>query len=95
LYALGDYENALRDFYASIANRENLLSEVRKNPRYIHASSDSVNLYLRGFTSASLLCIAECQFGSGAYDLALKEINRSMDNLPQMKEIKKENYYNV
>lgn len=94
-FALGDYKNALVDFYAAISDNENLKAEVKMNPRYARASDDSVNLYIQGFTAATRLSIAESKFALGDHETALTEINKGLDVLPNISELRKESYYQV
>ncbi|MEN9640406.1 MAG: Lipopolysaccharide assembly protein [Bacteroidota bacterium] len=90
-----NYTNALTDYYLSIQNKDNLIYDIEANQKHTGLEIDSMGTFIKAFLASMQISIAESKFALGQYDEALIEINKGIEMAPYMKEIGKENYYNV
>lgn len=97
--ALGEFKSALEKYFLAIENKENLLEEINKNPRFTGASKEKINSFYKGSLASVQMSIAECKFALGLYSEALTEINKGIELAEEVKEsingFGKESYYNV
>lgn len=94
-FKLKQYKLALNDYAASIANRDNVVADLRTNPKYEHAPLDSLTRYVDGFIGSMQVSIAESLFGLGKMEEALKEIDKGIALAAGIPGFGMENYYNV
>ena len=94
-YALQHYEEAIKDYRASIASRDNVAADLRTNPKYEFAPLDSLQRYINGFIASMQISMAESYFGLGMMDQALIEINKGLEIAAVVPGFGLENYYNV
>lgn len=93
--ALKDFNPALIDYAASIKNKENLNEDIAANQKHTRLLGESIDTYSKGLFAFMQISIAEAKFGLGQYENALTEINKGIELAPDLKEIGKENYFNV
>jgi tetratricopeptide (TPR) repeat protein len=93
--ALFDYKNAIKCYYSALNHKENILTEIKSNPRYADASNENITIFYNGSIAFIHLSIGDCKIYLGLFDEALSEINKAIEIAPDIKDFNKETYYNM
>ena len=92
--SLKDYQNALANYKLALANRQELLIEIEKNPRFAATSRQELLTYYNASVAAIYYSDAECKIYAGQFDEALSEMNEAIALVPDLPGLDKESYFN-
>jgi len=93
--ALNQYEQAIENYNLSLKYKENILAEIKLNPRFADASTEKITSFYNGSLASTYFSISECKLNLGLYEEALTQINKAIELAPDIKEFNKEAYYNM
>lgn len=93
--ALKNYRSALESYYSALENKEQLLADIKSNPRFADATPENITMYYNGSLASIQVSIAICKFAFGLYKEALSEIEKGITLAPDVKDFGKEDFYNV
>lgn len=93
--ALNEYEKAIEFYNLSLKNKDNILTEIKINPRFADASNEQITSFYKGSLASTYFSISECKTNLGYFDEALKEINTALELAPDINDFNKEAYYNL
>jgi tetratricopeptide (TPR) repeat protein len=94
--ALNEYEQAIFCYNESLKHKENMIIEIKENPRFADATTETITSFYDGSLASSYFGLAECKVNLGFIDDALLEINQAIDLLPKkVKDYNPETYYNL
>ncbi|KAB2858736.1 MAG: tetratricopeptide repeat protein [Flavobacteriales bacterium] len=93
--ALNEYEKAIEFYNLSLKHKDNILAEIKINPRFADASNEQITSFYKGSLASTYFSISECKTNLGYFDEALKEINTALELAPDIKDFNKEAYYNL
>ena len=92
--ALKEYQNAGANYKLALANRQGLLIEFEKNPRFAATSRQELLTYYNASVAAIYYSDAECKIYAGQFDEALIEMNDAIALVPDLPGLDKESYFN-
>ncbi|MBI2270314.1 MAG: tetratricopeptide repeat protein [Bacteroidetes bacterium] len=95
LLALKNYKSALESYYSALENKDQLLADIKSNPRFADATPENINMYYNGSLASIQVSIAICKFALGLYNDALSEIEKGITLAPDVKDFGKEDFHNV
>jgi len=92
--ALKDYQNAEANYKLALANKQGLLVEYEKNPRFAAASRQELLTYYNAAVASIYYTDAECKIYAGQFDEALRDMNEAIALVPDLPGLNKETYFN-
>ncbi|WP_316797456.1 tetratricopeptide repeat protein [Pedobacter agri] len=92
--ALTDYKNAAENYKASLENKENLLSEIKSNPRFTAATTAEINGYYNSSLASIYSGLSDCYANAEHFEVAFEAINTAIALAPDIKSFEKETYFN-
>ena len=93
--SLNQYEQAIENYNLSLKHKENILEEIKSNPRFTGASTEKITSFYNGSLASTYFSISECKVNLGLFEEALIQINKAIELAPDIKEFNKEAYYNM
>lgn len=93
--ALNEFEKAIEFYNLSLKHKDNILTEIKINPRFVDASNEQITSFYKGSLASTYFSISECKVNLGHFDEALTNINKALELAPDIKEFNKEAYYNL
>ncbi|MNU62909.1 tetratricopeptide repeat protein [compost metagenome] len=83
--SLNESRKAVDNYHRSLKNSDQVAGEMLKNPKYSTGiSRDSIELFRKGFESSTYLSLAFCYFNLGELDSALKCVDYSILQTPDL-----------
>lgn len=92
--ALKDFKNASLNYDHALANKEGMMAELKKNPRFTNASEQDINSYYNASIAGIYYNDAECKVQSENLDEGLSAINKAIELMPTVSSFEKELYWN-
>ncbi len=93
--ALNDFEKAIVCYNQSLMNKENLLIEIKSNPRFTDVPAEDVTRFYEGTLASIYYSLSECKINLQQLDEALLDINSAIQLAPDIEGFNKESYYNL
>jgi len=92
--ALKDYQNAEANYKLALENKQGLLLEYEKNPRFATSSRQEMLTYYNVAVASIYYTDAECKIYAGQFDVALSDMNEAIALVPDLPGLNKETYFN-
>lgn len=93
-FSANDFKNALLDYDAAVANREKLVSDIKRKIDFADKPAGQLKTYAEEMIAFQRISMAESKAALGQYDEALAEINKGIADA-HYTEAGKEVYLNV
>lgn len=90
-----DYQNAIENYLLSIKYKDNLLDEIKINPRFEKAENSIIQNLFNGSLASIYFSLSECKFNLLQFEDALTYINLALDFAKNVDECNKEAYFNL
>lgn len=91
--ALKDYNNALVNYNAALANKESLMPELTNNPRFAKESKQDLQSLYNGSVASIYYNASESEIYNQKYNEALNAINQAIALASNITDFNKEKYY--
>ncbi|MFD2904991.1 tetratricopeptide repeat protein [Sphingobacterium anhuiense] len=92
--ALKDFKNAALNYDHALANKEGLMRELKRNPRFAYMSEQDIQSYYNASIASIYYNNAECKVQSDNLDEGLSAINSAITLMPNGSSFEKELYWN-
>lgn len=94
-FALKKYSEAIADYQASNAGKENVANEIEPNRKKVYEEQNYLGKFVDGFIASNYYLMTASNFYLGKYEESLNSISEAIKIAPEINEFGRENHYNL